>query len=121
MGVDLKLLPIDYDDGSWGFSHSIIRVERDYELFDQIRDLPKQGHPPENFTSYLSTIPSGSMRGESCYGPTKQDCYGCNLYCVRAGDFANIRLRRGTSKQVRAVLAYVRALDPDTRIVPYWC
>lgn len=114
MSVDLAFLIVRGAPPVVSFAHTIIEAGSDPGVHEKIKRLPDQP-APENFSTYLAR----NNEGEPCYGKLTDDCYGRSLRMVRAGDLAKIKLRT-ESERIRAAMAYVRALDPDTRIVLFW-
>ena len=110
MGVDLKLLPFDCDLEMLSFSHTVLNVRRNYELFERIRALPSI-RAPKQFTSYLSR---DADYEEPHYGVTTEDPYGDPVRCVLAGDLKTIGIPGPTG-------AYIDALDDDNKVALFWC
>ena len=108
MGVDLALLPFDADFPDLAFSHTILQVERDPKLWEQILSLAA-APVPSCFTSFLSY----DACKEAHYGNTKEDCYGEHVQYVQAGPLAEL-LPDGPTK------AYVAALSEETKVGLFW-
>jgi hypothetical protein len=111
MGVDLRLLPTWDASRPCAFSHAVIPVERDYELFDDVRAM-KTEPVDRDFHTFVSRMPNG----EYGYGTTIVDAYGSPLRYVTAGDLALVLKKHGPSPAA----AYVAALAPDAHVVLYW-
>lgn len=120
MGVDCKLLPIEHDAGSWGYSHSMIQLGRVYAFYEKLRKLPDAGPVPERFSCFLSRVPDGKKEGEYGYGDCQKDPYGEKLRCVYAGDLGGIKLPKTADPSIKAAVAYCRALEPKMRIALFW-
>jgi len=114
---------------AWGFSHTILPLGRDYDLWERIEALPQLEMSKEfrqDFTCYCSNVPDGSMKGESCYGTLLEDCYGNQLQWVTAGDlvkaFQDLEETEGEKLSIpnAAALAYLIQLEPDNPIALYW-
>lgn len=119
MGVDCKLLPVEHDTNKWGFSHSVIRLDRESVFFNLLCGLPDAGPVPQDFATYIGgEIPDGTFEGETCYGNTQEDPNGDPIRCVRAGDIARLKPDCATNK---AAVAYFSALDPTMRVAVWWC
>jgi hypothetical protein len=117
MGVDLRLLPFDADNGSdFAYSHTILEVGRDYDLHDKIKKLPSLP-VPSGFTSF-----SGKQEGfdDTCYGLTIKTPYGEELKYVVARDLCAIELRKDAHNKLRGVWAYLSHLPPLTKVALYW-
>ena len=110
MGVDLKLLPFDCDLEVLCFSHTVLNVDRDYALFDRIKEVPSI-RVREGFTSYLSR---DDAYEETHYGDTTEDPYGDPVRYVLASDLKTIGLPGPTG-------AYIEALDDDNKVALFWC
>ena len=106
MGIDLILLPYD----SSFFSHTVLRVDRDYDLYDAIRDIPSK-EVDDNFTSYVSR---DDQCEETHYGKTIENPYGQRTAFVLAKDLKRVRIPGPTG-------AYIRELDDDCKVALYWC
>ncbi len=129
MGVDLKLLPLDTnEDWDWGFSQTILSLERRSELFDKIRELPVITKDKFKFSSYLAQIPDGSWQGDNGYGLIESTPYGEPLTWVRAKQLAEV-MEKWYSEQEdwaeydyrnKAVIAYLKALHENNLVALYW-
>lgn len=115
MGVDLRLLPFDCDQGDFAFSHTILEVGRDYDLHDKIRKLKSMPVPPK-FTSFCGDLENG----ETGYGVTNETPYGEALEFVLAGHLCAIPLPPDAFYRARAVWAYLKELPPHTKVALYW-
>ena len=121
MGVDLRLLPVESDGGDFGFSHSILALDRDREWFALL--LAKQetsrteawSHPPKRFFCYTAYMENG----EPGYGEKAKDAYGFALRCLRASDILAASRGAATDRN-RAVLSYLAVLPADTRVILDW-
>jgi hypothetical protein len=137
MGIDLRLLPCEHwseENGRvWGFSHTILDLGRvSYEAHDAFQVVVKphlvklpEGH---DVSSYLGDIiPDGYAEGERYYGTIRdKDAYG-EPYAFVAARHLLPRLsehfhygHRGHGPYQASIVAYVRALPPDTKIVLDW-
>lgn len=122
MGLDLRLLPFDSPEGCGReFSHTILPLERDWELFDQIREVEEeQGRDiPERFRSFLGRDDQGEYR----YGETERTPYGSRLRYVRVKHLLSLQEEPCFCEgypENRALLAWLQASDPERRIALYW-
>lgn len=125
MGVDLRLLPVDFIDDRdspkpWGYSHTILPLPRTRDLWVEIATLKPAMLPAEhNISSFVgAVIDDGRHQGERMYGRFKdRDTYGCAYTWVRAGDLAPLLAKHGPSWPATA---YISALPPDTLIILDW-
>jgi len=122
MGLDLQLLPVEADRGSWGFSHTVLNWGSGYEVQEWIKDKPLTD-PPDNFSTFLAYLPSG----DPGYGKTTETPYGEPLRCIRvkyllqsipAGQMDVWLARRETMKC--AILAFLQQLDPEMKVALFW-
>lgn len=119
MGVDLRLLPLDYEGPDITYSHTILSMERQRELWPKIEALPST--PAPRFTSFMAIREAEPDKGESCYGYATKDAYGQPLRCVTADDLRKCVMRLvGLYEKNYAIGCYLSALPPETRIVLYW-
>lgn len=120
MGVDLKMLVLDGyiaaegERKEFGFAHTVLEIGGDYDYHNLVLRCPSRD-VPENFSSYVATREDG----EQGYGQVRKDCYGHVVKMVRAGDLAKIK-HRPDYDRLRAAIAYVKALSPDTWVALYW-
>jgi hypothetical protein len=125
MGVDCTLLPIDFEnaDGTWGYSHVTLHLDRNYDVWDMLRALPDAGAPPKDFTSYVGgRVPDGAKQGEPCYGQTEETPYGAPVRCVFAADIGALREKLADYKLpwTKAAIVFCEALPPKTRVALWW-
>jgi hypothetical protein len=113
MGMDLDLGIAKYaeDIGSWWLLYDRLRLDRDYNLFDQFVVLTREPIPTDIKVDWYSD--DGVQR-------IKEDAYGNLLRFVRAGEFNKIELKK-TSQWNKAVFSFLRQIPPDTPVVLYWC
>ena len=108
MGLDLTLLPARFRmlDGFHGYDR--LGMHRDPELFDQILALPSlELHRPLDWY------------GDEGIESLAADPYGNVLRFCQAGDLGRTAPAfRSTWNE--AVLAFIRALPPETEIVLWW-
>ena len=121
MGLDLTLIPVDSENGTWGFGHSLIDCERRNELFEPLLELEKKKgrDVPEKFNTFRSR---DDKYEESHYGPTVDTPYGDPLKCVYVKDLLPFAEHEGVRDnwKNRAVWAYLREMPPDEKIALYW-
>lgn len=107
MGLDLSLLPVDHYTPEWGYSHSILQVPRDSDLFQRIHI--KGIAVPRDFSTYMGPLGNG----ERGYGNTQVTPYGEPLELVKASDLKPL----GFSGPVGD---YLQALPDDKLIALFW-
>ena len=119
MGLDLTLLPFYSEDMEIPFSHDVIQLSRNYELFDIINAVEKQfgRDVPENFTSYVSR---DDKYEDIHYGITATTSYGDSLKYVKAKDLWKVMGFENLSWRNKAVIAYLRELPENLNIALYW-
>lgn len=118
MGIDLILLPVDHYRQDWGYSHSLLSVNRSSNLFDKIRRLPSFD-APKNFHSYISR---DSKYEEPHYGNTVKDCYGDKIKFVEVNSLLKLKHHRDIkdSEKNSAIWAYLGQLPEATKIALFW-
>jgi hypothetical protein len=116
MGLDLRLLPLDYDGENWGYSHCILEVGSAQDLYEALKDTPRTPVP----TDFSTFVSQERNRGEYSYGQTRTTPYGEPLQCVTVKDLTKIRNLVSRRQKRRAVWAYLAELSPDMRIALYW-
>jgi hypothetical protein len=117
MGLDLTLIPVDADNGTLFFGHTRLRLERDYELFDEIKKL-KAIELDKPFSCHEAR----NGEGEASYGPVTEDAYGDPLTKVRPEKIAALvsHVAADPHKKNRAALAYLKELDLSAWVVLFW-
>ncbi|HEC63818.1 MAG TPA: hypothetical protein ENI23_00825 [bacterium] len=118
MGIDLILLPIDHYDQNWGFSHTLLSVDRSSDLFDIIRKLPSFDVPGK-FSSFTS---KDDKYEEPHYGNTIEDCYGEKIKFVEIKKLLNLKdhphIKDGYHNS--AIWAYLEKLPENMKIALFW-
>lgn len=112
MGLDLKLLPFDADFDGLHFSHTILNVHRDRDLWACVKQT-EQFPVPDDFTSFLCG--KQDEYEEKHYGNTVETPYGERLTYTAAKNL------KGIAFEPDAVAAYINALDDDVKVALYWC
>lgn len=120
MGVDLKWLVLDGyspENRHWAYSHTMLEVGRDYQYFGKLDALPSAEAPIDLY----SCVGKAEGWADRCYGKTQETPYGERLRMVQAKDIAGIEHELDPRQHwLRAAIAYVCALPPDTWIALYW-
>jgi hypothetical protein len=111
VGVYLRLLPFDADSDDLHFSHTVLNVRRDEDLWDAV-ERTGQFPVPDDFNSFLC------RNQEECeathYGNTVETPYGERLTYTLAKNL------KGIAFKPDAVAAYINALDDDVKVALYW-
>lgn len=113
MGVDVTFLPLDCDRVNLTYSHTLLPLDRRYDVQEEIRKLDPRLLGKE-MTSYLANKNDGI-----CYGDFKEDCYGEVLTYLTAGELLLINKKIIEHKN-KAIWAYLAELPSDTKVVLYW-
>lgn len=113
MGVDLRLLPFDHDNGTFAYSHTILNFDGSYEFYDRINKLPQMPVPPD-FTSFCGR---SKKHDDTCYGETVETPYGEPVKFALAGDLAKVKL---DGRWQEATQAYLKRLPPEAKVALYW-
>lgn len=119
MGLDLRILP-QYSNQS-DFSHDVIGLHRDYDLFEIINNLENEKGvkaPNTGIGSFCGT--SKKIEG-SCYGDTIDTPYGERICSVMSKDLKDALSNYNTeSWKNKAFLAFINELPNDLMIWLYW-
>lgn len=118
MGVDLALLPFDFESDRFSFSHTVLNTERRKDLWEEIARLESKA-VPDGFNSYVSR---NDDYEESHYGETLETPYGDRLTYVLASDLLAFWDHPGVKDEEknRAVWAYLNCLNPQTKVALFW-
>lgn len=118
MSLDLTLLPVEFDGGTWGFSHSVLRVDQG-RLWSDLLEHVRMVYVPDKFSTYLSR---DDKFEETHYGNTQRTPYGEQLLAARIEDIlpALDKHLGDWSRRDRAVIAYLRVMDPKMKVALYW-
>lgn len=116
MGVDLTIAPDRWSlpqggERDWWLANNRLDLLRNYHLYDQIKALPSSPLEPDTTFGWY---------GDDGVERETEDAYGNPLRYVRAGDLGTIPDQPDYPAWNRAVLAFVRALPPETRIMLWW-
>jgi len=113
--------PVSYfKQDSW-LCYDRLGLNRNYELFAQI-DEEKSRMPAIEAVCDPKDIPQGKRvhwYGDDGLKTITEDPYGCGLTYVDAREFANVEPGE-TGDWNKAVLAFLKALPPETPIVLWW-
>jgi hypothetical protein len=128
MGVDLTLIPASHGsfegpETVYVLGHTILHLDRDYDLWDRIKAIPSETFPKDTFSSYFAEREDG----ENEYGYCNQDPYGNRLLWVQAGQLADV-MKEYIQKEYRpddgpnnqAATAFLAAFPPQKPVVLYW-
>ena len=116
MGVDLLLLPLIHE--SIWVSLDLIRIERSYELWDDINAL-SQSPIPKALSCYVTR---DKKMGGTYYGDVEETPYGQRLQYATAGDLMTLSKHSAVQNnwRNRAVWAYLAAMPAGWPIVLFW-
>jgi len=117
MGVDLRLLPIEFEDESLCYSFTVLPVPRDYALFDEIREC-EQFEIQKHFSSFMGN-PTCDECEERTYGDTKTDSYGTAIHYVLTRQLKKV-FNKLYPKSGSPVHAYIDSISDDAKIALYW-
>ena len=129
MGIDLSILP-QYSENA-DFSHDVIQLHRDYELFEVFETLQNARGRTIGKDSYIWSFLGRDEEGEFeeyCYGKLRDNPYGNPLVNVLASDLKKALkesdyLKKnplGLSWKNRAAIAYINELPDDLPIWLFW-
>jgi hypothetical protein len=138
MGIDLRLLPCEHwhevDGKLWGYSHTILELgsiwEEAWHAF-QTMVKPHLVRMPasHNVTSFVGArVDEGYYKGEGIYGTIRdKDAYGAPYEVVVAehllpwlAEHFKYDGGSGCGPYQTSIVAYVRGLPPNTKIVLDW-
>lgn len=119
MGMDLRILP-QYSQNA-NFSHDIIDLHRDYELFVRIDKLESE-KGKEVLTKGIQSFTGRCKEFEEyCYGKTIKTPYGNIMKGVLAGELKEVLADYKTeSWKNKAFIAFLNELPDDLEIWLYW-
>ena len=108
MGLDLTLMPLGADNNEWGFSHELLDVPRNRDLFERIMKLPALPVP----TKFM-TFRSRGDDGEARYGQTQDTPYGEPLLATTMAHLKTCGIPGPHG-------AFVAASPDNQRVALYW-
>jgi hypothetical protein len=114
MGIDLTFLPLEHESERLAYSHTLLPLERRYDLQDEVRALN-----PKSLGRVMSSYLSRNKDGEICYGDTNEDCYGEALTYLTVAELLQVNPTTIQYKN-KAIWAYLKELPLETKIVLYW-
>lgn len=122
MGLDLTLMPRAYEETNpqANFSHDLISLSRDPELFDKILRKEKfHGVPaPDGFNSFRSR---SDKFEDPHYGETTQTHYGQRMMSVKASHLKTVFSRHiNESWRNKAVESYISRLPDNLPVYLFW-
>lgn len=117
MGLDLTVMASHYRERRGEMlPTAILRFDRDTALFAQLS--------AEATPSLVHPLPDGLTVGvyeDSGLRFTDTDRYGNPLYYSTPTDLRGLVVADDTAPWNRAIIAFLTALPPDTRLILYWC
>lgn len=128
MGLELALLPLGAFDTNtvtgkpWGFSHEIIQVGKQYDLFDDIQKLSPTPLPEgHDVSSYIgATIKDGYYKGEHTYGALEKTPYGEPYTYVRGADLVPLMQKHIPDHPATAYMIAAVKRRADLLVVLGW-
>lgn len=115
MGIDVGFYVVVGDPVRRCYAHTKLEVSRDYPLHGKIKEvMAAVGHP--------LTSPISGHFGDH-YEDVMEDAYGAPLKWVHASELAKLSKyasAEGYPGHDDAIFAFLKALDPSTKIVVYW-
>jgi len=117
MSVDLRLLP-QYDKNA-DFSHDVLSCDRDYEMFELIRELEKSNGRQVKKGGINTFV---AFNGENChYGKTEDTAYGLVMIGVQVKKLKEVLSEYvSESWKNKAIIAFINELPDDLEIWLYW-
>lgn len=118
MGVDLTILPVDYNIEGKRICHSQLQFERRRELWDVIREKVVTRKIDKPISCFLAR----NTDGERCYGEIMEDPYGEVLEVTTFNEFVRILEHQGFTGLRRniAIAAFIEAMPSMDEVVLYW-
>lgn len=117
MGIDLKVLASHFrEHGGEILATASLRLERDHALFGQLA--------PSAVPCLVSPLPAGLRVGhfeDEGLRWDDADRYGSPLTFTTPLLLERLRQLEDLTPWNRAILAFLLALPPSSRIVLYWC
>lgn len=129
MGIDARLLVVDGNCGDWGFSHTVLSLDRDYELWEEIKACEPQLRPGFSLHTFAGKrIDSGYYEGERVYGEIERDPYGDPIRFLTANHLGEAFAAWGRksehperlSKHNIAAGCFLQMLPEQTLVGLYW-
>ncbi len=120
MGLDLRLLPVDFLSGTMGFSHTVLIVHRDGSgAINAIAGLVAAVIPTTfDISSFVGgRVPDGAAEGEPMYGSLADTAYGERYTWIDAARLAPILQKHQPDAPTTA---YIAALPPATLVILDW-
>ena len=111
MRLDLTVVPITFSELDWWLERTRIGLDRHYELFDAIKELPSQK---------LSSNTTVSWYDDDGILQKFDDCYGKSLRFVLAEQFSMTNASLWNTKWNLGILKFLRTIETDTPVVLYW-
>jgi len=119
MGLDLTILP-QHTQGA-DFSHDIISLHRDSDLFDIIMELEKTNGREVTRNGINSFISREEDTDKVCYGKTTETPYGEIIKGVQAYKLKKVLKEYKTdSWKNKAFITFLNELPDELEIWLYW-
>ncbi len=112
MGLQLILLPVDYENDSSAESYTIFHCDKEYYLFDQIREIEVACFP-KKFIGFFE------YEEQFRHGLIKETPYGEELTYALVKDLLRC-FPHPEAPRNQAIWAYLSKLSPSTKVGLYW-
>lgn len=122
MALDARLLPVNQAGRDSGYAHTVLSLDRDYELFERIKKVERHELPLFQCSTWFGRqIKDGQCEGERTYGPVDETPYGEKMKYATAHELAKAMLVNGAdmSKNNLAAAHYL-AYIADCYVGIYW-
>jgi len=118
MGVDLTILPVDFNIDGKRLCHSQLKFARNKELWEVIRDKVVTRKIDKPIWCYLAC----DTEGEPCYGEIMEDPYGKVLEVTTFNEFVRILQHKSFTDNSRniAIAAFIEAMPSMDEVILYW-
>lgn len=117
MGLELTLIPVDFEGPDYWSGESLLEIGKNHDLTDQMR-------PGGTFTEHEVPVPVHCHKkmmedGGVMYGPATETPYGSGLTYVFVHQLLELKIDP-ENYWTKAAWAYLAVLEPDGKIVLYW-
>lgn len=112
MSVFLRLIPFGRENDSLTFSHNFFNCDKDYYLFEQLKQISTFPVPP-NFESFFD-----NENGYD-YGVITKTPYDEALTYALVKDLLECK-PHSEAQTNKAIWAYLKQLPPQTKVALYW-
>lgn len=112
----LRLVPVEYSTDSICYGFTILETDFQMDLMDAIQGLSDEP-VPQIFESFLLIKGNQYQRGVTLF-----DAHGNGLRSVLCHDLCQLLTHKGILQfqRNRAVWAYLKQLEPESKVVLFW-